>query len=117
MELKVFLAELIAGLGLLDFVVSMDVRTEAFTVKGRIDLQEQGFLETYFNEKTQTLAIAWIADGQRKWGIDRDNLRGWHRHPLQNPDEHQPMPAANIRDILIEFAEAWRQAQSSARDV
>jgi hypothetical protein len=113
MELKVFLAELIAGLSLLDFVVSMDVRTEAFTVKGRINLREQGFLEIYFNQKTQTLAVAWIVDGQRKWGIDRDNLRGWHRHALQNPDEHQPMPAANIRDIVLEFAEAWRQAHSS----
>ena len=113
MELKVFLAELIAGLSLLDFVVSMDVRTEAFTVKGRIHLQERGFLEIYFNERTQTLAIAWIADGQRKWGIDRDNLRGWHRHPLQNPDEHQSMPAASIRDILVEFTAVWRQAYSS----
>jgi hypothetical protein len=117
MELKGFLAELIAGLSLLDFVLSMDVRTEAFTVKGRIDLREQGFLETYFNEKTQTLAIAWIADGQRKWGIDRANLRGWHWHPLQNPDERQAMPAANLRDNLMEFAEVWRQPQSSARDV
>jgi hypothetical protein len=114
MELRVFLAELIAGLSLLDFVVSMDVRTEAFTVKGRINLREQGFLELYYNEKTQTLAIAWIADGQRKWSIDRDNLRGWHWHPLQNPDEHQPIPAANIRDILIEFSEAWRQGHSGA---
>jgi hypothetical protein len=114
MELKVFIAELVGGLSLLDFVVSMDVQTEAFTVKGRMHLQERGFLEIYFNERTQTLAIAWIADGQRKWGIDRDNLRGWHRHPLQNPDDHQPMPAANIRDILLELAEVWRQAHSSA---
>jgi hypothetical protein len=113
MELKVFLAELIAGLGLLDFVVSMDVRTEAFTVKGRIHLQEKGFLEIYFNERTQTLAIAWIDDGQLKLGIDRDHLRGWHRHPLQNPDEHQPIPAASICDLLLEPAEVWRQAHSS----
>jgi hypothetical protein len=76
MELKVFLTELIADLSPLDFVVSLDVRTDAFTVKGRIYLQERGFLEIYFNERTQTLAVAWIADGQRKWGIDRDNLRG-----------------------------------------
>jgi hypothetical protein len=114
MELKVFLAELVTGLSLLDFVASMDIRTEAFTVKGRVHLKEGSFLEVYCNERTQTLAIAWIADGQRKWGIDRDNLRGWHRHALQNPDDHQPMPAASIRDILTELAEVWRQAHSSA---
>ena len=78
MELKIFLAELVAGLTLLDFVVSLDIRTEAFTLKGRVSLKAAGFLEIYFNERTQTLAIAWIADGRRKWGIDRDHLRGWH---------------------------------------
>jgi hypothetical protein len=113
MELKVFLTELITGLSLLDFVVSLNVRTEAFTVKGRIHLQEGGFLEIYFNEQTQTLAIAWIANGQCKWGIDRDNWRGWHRHPLQNPDEHQPISEVSLRDIVLELAEVWRQAHSS----
>jgi hypothetical protein len=74
MELRAFVTELVAGVNLLDFVGSVDIRTEAFTVKGWINLKERGFLEIYFNERTQTLAIAWIANGQRQWGIDRDNL-------------------------------------------
>jgi hypothetical protein len=57
MELRVFVAELVIGLSVLDFVASMDIRTEAFTVKGRVHLKEGSFLEVYFNERTQTLAV------------------------------------------------------------
>jgi hypothetical protein len=84
MELKAFLAELVMSLARLDFVASLDLRTEVFTVKGRVHLTQRGFLEVYFNERTQTVAVAWIEAERRRWGIDRDNLRGWHRHPLDH---------------------------------
>ena len=109
MELKTFLAELVASLSLLDFVASIDLRTEAFTLKGRVLLKERGFLEIYFNEQTQTTAVAWIEEERRKWGIDRDNLRGWHRHPLENPEHHQPITALTIGEIIKELAHVWQQ--------
>lgn len=84
MELKTLLAELVSSLSLLDFVASIDLQTQAFTLKGRVLLKERGFLEIYFNEQTQTTAVAWIEEERRIWGIDRDNLRGWHRHPQGN---------------------------------
>ena len=73
---------LVTSLARLDFVASLELRTEVFTVKGRVHLTQRGFLEVYFNERTQTVAVAWIEAERRRWGIDRDNLRGWHRHPL-----------------------------------
>jgi len=112
MELKVFLAELVSSLARLDFVVSLELRTEAFTVKGRVHLRQRGFPEVYFNERTQTVAVAWIEAERRKWGIDRDNLRGWHRHPLENPEDHQAIRAMSIREIIQELGEIWRQETS-----
>jgi hypothetical protein len=112
MELKVFLAELVASLARLDFVASLELRTEVFTVKGRVYLTQRGFLDVYFNERTQTVAVAWIEAERRKWGIDRDHLRGWHRHPLENPEDHQAIPALSIRDIIEELGAVWRQAAS-----
>ena len=109
MELKTFLAELVASLSLLDFVASIDLRTEAFTLKGRALLKERGFLEIYFNEQTQTMAVAWIEEGWCIWGIDRDNLRGWHRHPLEKPEDHQATPALTISEILTELGQVWKQ--------
>lgn len=73
-------------------------------------MQQRGFLEVYFNEQTQTLAVAWIEGEKRRWGIDRDNLRGGHRHPLENPDEHQVIPAMSIRDMIEELGTVWRRA-------
>jgi hypothetical protein len=110
MELRTFVAGLVSSLALLDFVASVDIRTEAFTVKGRVQLKQRGFLEVYFNEQTQTVAVAWVEGERRRWGIDRDNLRGWHRHPLDSPEYHQEIPAMSIRDIIEELGRVWRQA-------
>jgi len=43
MELKAFLAELVTSLARLDFVASLELRTEVFTVKGRVHLTQRGF--------------------------------------------------------------------------
>ena len=110
MELKAFLAELVSSLARLDFVASIELRTEAFTVKGRVHLTQRGFLEVYFNERTQTIAVAWIEAERRRWGIDRDNLRGWHRHPLENPEDHQVIPAMSMHEIIQELGAVWKQA-------
>ena len=40
MELKAFLAELVTSLASLDFVASLELRTEVFTVKGRVHLTQ-----------------------------------------------------------------------------
>jgi hypothetical protein len=109
MELKGFLSVLVSSLARLDFVASIDLRTEACTVKGRVHFNNRGFLEVYFNEQTQTVAVAWIEGEQRKWGIDRDSLRGWHRHPLENPAEHEEIPVMSIDDIIKELADKWKQ--------
>jgi hypothetical protein len=58
MELRTFLSELVASLSQLDFVSAIDLQTEAFTLKGRVLLKGRGFLEIYFNEQTQTMAVA-----------------------------------------------------------
>jgi len=109
MELKTFLAELVTGLSSLDFVESIDLRTEAFTLKGRVPLKKRGFLEIYFNEETQTTAVAWIAEGRRLWGIDRDNIRDWHRHPLEKPESHQRISPVTTKEIILELERVWNQ--------
>ena len=55
--------------------------------------------------------MAWIEGEKRRWGIDRDNLRGWHRHPLEDPEDHQAIPAIDIRDVIKELGEVWKQTE------
>ena len=58
------------------------------------------FLEFYFNEQTGTIAFALIRDQGKIWGIDRDNIRGWHLHPLENPMGHVGIEKLSVSEIV-----------------
>ena len=85
MDLKSFLTELLSSLAKFDFVKDVDLETQGLVVSGRIVLQNDMFLEVYYNAVTKTMAFALIKDQRRIWGIDRDNIRDWHIHPLNDP--------------------------------
>jgi len=51
-----------------------------------------GFVEAFYNEQTGTLAYALIRQGQRAFGAD--NTGGWHVHPFDGPERHDPLSAA-----------------------
>ncbi|MEA3459947.1 MAG: hypothetical protein U9R11_04645 [Chloroflexota bacterium] len=69
-------------------------------VKGGAYITAEMFLEFYFSEKTETMAFALIRDRDRVWGIDRDNIRGWHLHPLENPVEHVEIEKLSVSEIV-----------------
>ncbi len=88
MDVSRFLLSLLEELSKLDFVEKVDIHTEVFILKGRARLKKNRFLQIYFNGFTGTTAFALIEKEKRIWGIDYDNLRGWHLHPLENPETH-----------------------------
>ena len=89
MDISRFLLLLLKGLSELDFVEKVDIQTEVFILKGHAILKKNRFLQIYFNKLTGTTAFALVEKDKRIWGIDYDNMRGWHYHPLENPDNHQ----------------------------
>ncbi len=100
MDLKTFLTELLAALTDIDFVEDIDLSAEGIVVSGRIILSGKMFLEVYYNEVTETIAFALIKDEKRIWGIDRDNIRDWHIHPLNDPEQHESVQSLTIFDII-----------------
>jgi len=70
-------------------------------------LDNECFLQIYFNERTKTIAFALIKEEQRLWGIDFDSLRGWHVHPLENSKDHIAISPKNIKKIVQEFSVVW----------
>ena len=100
MDLKTFLTELLAALTDIDFVEDIDLSAEGIVVSGRIILSGKMFLEVYYNEVTETIAFALIKDEKRIWGIDRDNIRDWHVHPLNNSEQHESIQPLTISDII-----------------
>ena len=89
MDVEPFLSSLLDALADRPFVRSVDLETEVIILRGRVLLEQDRFLQVYFNEETGTTAMALIEDEQRIWGVDYDDLRGWHVHPVDDPDQHR----------------------------
>ena len=34
-------------------------------------------------------------------------MRGWHYHPLENPDNHQSMEKKSIEEVIGMLSETW----------
>lgn len=107
MDINSFLISLFQTLSKHNFVKNVEIKREAFVVKGRIILINDRFVHVYFNELTKTMAFALIADGNRIWGIDFDNLRGWHKHPFENPLSHINIAERSIEEIIASLARIW----------
>lgn len=107
MDISQFLLLLLKGLSKLDFVEKVDIQTEVFVLKGRAILKKDRFLQIYFNELTSTMAFALVEKDKRIWGIDYDNMRGWHYHPVETPDNHQSMDKKSIEEIIVMLSKAW----------
>lgn len=100
MDVRSFASELLRALATVKEIERVVLQSEGPVVKGRAYVTAEMFLEFYFNEKTGTMAFALIRDQDRVWGIDRDNIRGWHLHPLENPAQHVEIEELSVSEIV-----------------
>ncbi len=110
MDINSFLSELLHELSHLDFVDRVDFHLEIITIKGRVFLKKEPyFLEIYYNEQTKTTAFALIENEKRVWGIDYDNIRGWHEHSIENPDIHKVISSKSVPEVLEELQKIYNR--------
>ena len=107
MDINQFLLSLLSALSTFEFVEKVDFQTEVFVLKGRVILKKHRFLQVYFNELTGTTAFALIEQEKRIWGIDCDNMREWHLHPLDNSEGHRNIAPMDIEEIVRALADVW----------
>ena len=100
MDISDFLLSLLNSLSDLKFVEKVDFNTEVFILKGRVWVGGKRYVQVYFNELTGTTAFALIERGQRIWGIDFDNMRGWHLHPFGETDTHKSISEKSVEGIV-----------------
>jgi hypothetical protein len=94
---------LLASLGKLPQIQRVDLHTEGSIVSGRAFIDNAIFLSFYFNQTTTTQAFALVKGTNRIWGIDFDDIRGWHLHPIGSPQDHMPIQAQNIPGIIAQL--------------
>jgi len=107
MDVASFQTALLHALADCSFVESVDLHRETVVVKGRVLLENDRFLQVYFNEQTGTTAYALIEDEHRLWGVDYDSLRGWHEHPLNRSAQHCDVSPMTPRDVVEALTEVW----------
>ncbi len=106
MDTKAFSSELLSALTKTGLFQQVSLSVEGPTVDGRAHISENRFLNYYFNERTGTMAFALIDNEKRIWGIDFDNLRGWHSHPIDKPEEHIAIESLTVAEIVTRLVEA-----------
>jgi len=81
------------------YIKSISVKVEGPILKCRIYLNDS-LINIFFNEGTKTTAFTLIKGNRRIFGIDKDNLRGWHKHPIDKPNIHQPCKETKFKQFL-----------------
>ena len=100
MDVVTFVSELLKGLASLETVQDVTSHAEGPTVRGRAQFEGGLYLAFYYNQATGTQAFALVRNELRLWGIDYDNLRGWHEHPLGQPELHVILETQTISSII-----------------
>jgi hypothetical protein len=113
MDVVTFVSELLNGLASLETVQDVTSHAEGPTVRGRAHFVGGLFLAFYYNQATGTQAFALVRNELRLWGIDYDNLRGWHEHPLGQPELHVILEAQTISSIIKRLQDAISGAASA----
>jgi hypothetical protein len=103
MDVKGFVEQLLDALASTGQFRNVSLQTEGPIASGRVYVHGSPgqLLRVYFNETTGTIAFALISNQQRIWGIDFDNRRGWHLHPVENPAEHVAINPLTVSEILL----------------
>lgn len=82
------------------------------SVKLRIELSKDRFIDVYFNERVETLNSALLEKGQRILGINGYSKRAWHMHPFGKTGEHIPVKPMSIENVLRHYAVFLKKRKS-----
>ncbi|MFZ3091085.1 MAG: hypothetical protein WA240_10755 [Nitrospirota bacterium] len=71
------------------------------SLKANIYLRENLFIAVRYNARNERMDFALIQNNQRIFGYD--NLKEWHYHPFENPDEHIPCDKPSMDKIFSDI--------------
>ena len=84
----------------LEAVVSVTARGR-YRLKIRIEIGQDVFIDIFYNPRNDRTDFSLIHKSRRVFGYD--NLGGWHRHPVEEPDRHTPCSEPPLSLILQEM--------------
>jgi hypothetical protein len=73
-----------------------------FTVTLHLNIGAQLFVQIFFSQRSGRLSFALIGSSGRLYGRDREH-GSWHRHPFQQPNQHEPTPEGMSPQPVTQF--------------
>lgn len=73
------------------------------TVKIRLRIKSNLFIDVFYNDKKRVISFSLILSDERIFGRNNMGPRGWHKHPLVNPKEHDFSKDGKREITILEF--------------
>ncbi|NIO68263.1 MAG: hypothetical protein GTN71_04215 [Anaerolineae bacterium] len=91
---------------------NLETREKRTTIfEARAWLDEETFIEVYFNSLTERKNYALVCRQQRVMGYD--NYKFWHRHPFGEAQEHIPCNEPAFEEVIAEMKEIVEMLRTS----
>ena len=104
MNISDFSQVIIETCALCDFIKELEtILFEDPVVKFRAKIDNNIFIEIFFNSDTDKHSFALIKNNARIYGVD--NTRNWHLHSFENPDSHIPHHPTSFTDFIKHLEE------------
>lgn len=85
-----------------------------YRLKMRINLKDRTFIDIFYNPHNDRTDFALIHNHQRIFGYD--NLGGWQRHAVEDPETHTSCTAPPIDRVFQEMKEICDLPTEDAKD-
>jgi hypothetical protein len=108
-DVKAFADALLPALSRTKLFERVTLQADGPVADGHAYVHGNLYLRFYYNESTGTMAFALIEEKQRIWGIDTDNRRGWHLHPLGDPTQHVKIEPLSVHEIVDQLDHVLRK--------
>jgi len=83
---------------------SLEIREKRGTIfEAKVWLDEETFIEVYFNSLTERKNYTLVRHQQRVMGYD--NYQFWHRHPFGEAQKHIPCNEPAFEEVIAEMRE------------
>ena len=76
-------------------------------LKMRVVLSSDMFIDVFYGASKKRIDFALVKAADRVFGID--NLRGWHRHPFGEVEQHEAMEEPTLEEIFLEIERVTKE--------
>ncbi len=100
MHISEFIKAVQSELSHFDYIQEISVESEVFTTRIKVKIKETLYVHIFYNQKTETLSYALLNQQKRIWGIDSNDLAGWHEHTFEDPEGHISIKPKNVYEVI-----------------